>query len=483
MEMDIGYSNMSDLDDIEDIDLVMQLINEDQQVQGESSSRSRKAINRKRDVAEARLMADYFAHDPLPAHFIFFVVQPDATGLMGFSVIIKCTSAISQLAYKTSPDALDEYLQIGEHCARDCLDFFTMCIIDLFTAEFLRKPDVNDIRTLYAAHNSVHGLLGMLGSIDCCLDCSLVSGLRMFKTYDRESLSAHQFCSQVSRIPKLKFEKDHLCSACAMGKSKKQSHKPKSEDTNKERLYLLHMDLCGPMRVASVNGKKYILVIVDDYSRFTWVEFLASKDEAPDFIIKFLKMIQVRLNAIVRNICTDNGTEFVNQTLRRYYKSVGISHETSVARTPQQNGVVERRNRTLVEAARTILEPALHEITSATPPAPFVPLSRNEWDLVFLPVFDEFFSPSASVASPVPAVKAPAPVESTSTASSTSVDQDAPSLKTVSEESSSSVVIPTTVHSDTPILEHLSKWTKDHPLQNIIGELSRPVSIRLQLHE
>ncbi|GJT51232.1 retrovirus-related pol polyprotein from transposon TNT 1-94 [Tanacetum coccineum] len=103
--------------------------------------------------------------------------------------------------------------------------------------------------------------------------------------------------------------------ACAMGKSKKQSHKPKSEDTNEEKLYLLHMDLYGPMCVASVNEKKYILVIVDDYSRFTWMKFLASKDEASDFIIKFLKMIQVRLNAPVRNICTDNGTEFVNQTL------------------------------------------------------------------------------------------------------------------------------------------------------------------------
>ncbi|GKC86206.1 retrovirus-related pol polyprotein from transposon TNT 1-94 [Tanacetum coccineum] len=159
----------------------------------------------------------------------------------------------------------------------------------------------------------------------------------------------------VRGLPRLKFEKDHLCSACAMGKSKKQSHKPKSEDTNQEKLYLLHMDLCGPMRVASVNGKKYILVIVDDYSRFTWVKFLASKDEAPDFIIKFLKMIQVRLNVAVRNIRTDNGTEFVNQTLRDYYEQVGISHETSVMRTPQQNGVVERRNHTLVEAARTML--------------------------------------------------------------------------------------------------------------------------------
>ncbi|GJS53062.1 retrovirus-related pol polyprotein from transposon TNT 1-94 [Tanacetum coccineum] len=157
----------------------------------------------------------------------------------------------------------------------------------------------------------------------------------------------------VRGLPKLKFEKDHLCSACALGKSSKKPYKPKSEDTNQEKLYLLHMDLCGPMRVASVNGKKYILVIVDDYSRFTWVKCLRSKDEAPVFIINFLKMIQVRLKETVRRIRTDNGTEFVNQTLREYYEKVGISHETSVARSPQQNGVVERRNRTLIKTART----------------------------------------------------------------------------------------------------------------------------------
>nr|GEV08529.1 hypothetical protein [Tanacetum cinerariifolium] len=136
----------------------------------------------------------------------------------------------------------------------------------------------------------------------------------------------------VRGLSKLKFEKDHLCLACAMGKSKKKSHKSKSEDTNQEKLYLLHMDLYGPMRVESVNGKKYILVVVDDYSRFTWVKCLRLKDETPDFIIKFLKMIRVRLKV-----------------------PVGISHETSVARSSQQNRVVERRNRTLIEAARTML--------------------------------------------------------------------------------------------------------------------------------
>ncbi|GJT80837.1 retrovirus-related pol polyprotein from transposon TNT 1-94 [Tanacetum coccineum] len=140
-----------------------------------------------------------------------------------------------------------------------------------------------------------------------------------------------------------------------MGKSKKKPHKPKSEDINQEKLNLLHMDLCGPMRVTSVNGKKYILVIVDDYSRFTWVKCLQSKDEAPYFIVKFFKMIQVRLKALVCRIRIDNGTKFVNQTLREYYEKVGISHETFVSRSPQQNGVVERRNHTLIEVARTML--------------------------------------------------------------------------------------------------------------------------------
>ncbi|GKB88268.1 retrovirus-related pol polyprotein from transposon TNT 1-94 [Tanacetum coccineum] len=115
------------------------------------------------------------------------------------------------------------------------------------------------------------------------------------------------------------------------------------------------MELCGPMRIQSINGRKYILVIVDDYSRFTWVKFLRSKDEVLEFMIKFLNMIQVRLNATVQNIITDNGTKFINQTLRAYYEDVRISHQTSVTRTPQQNDVVERQNRTLVEAARTML--------------------------------------------------------------------------------------------------------------------------------
>nr|GEU87756.1 retrovirus-related Pol polyprotein from transposon TNT 1-94 [Tanacetum cinerariifolium] len=114
------------------------------------------------------------------------------------------------------------------------------------------------------------------------------------------------------------------------------------------------MDLSGQIRIQSINERKYILVIFDDYSWFTWVKFLRSKDEVLEFVIKILKMIQVRLNATVRNIRTDNVMKFVNQTLRAYYEEVEISHQTFVSRIPQQNGVVERWNRTLVETACTI---------------------------------------------------------------------------------------------------------------------------------
>nr|GEZ42175.1 integrase, catalytic region, zinc finger, CCHC-type, peptidase aspartic, catalytic [Tanacetum cinerariifolium] len=245
----------------------------------------------------------------------------------------------------------------------------------------------------------------------------------------------------VRGLPKLKFEKDHLCSACAMGKSTKKSHKPKSEDTNQEKLYLLHMDLYGPMRVESVNGKKYILVIVDDYSRFTWVKFLRSKDEAPNFIIK------------------------------------------------------------------------------------------NDWDLLFQPMFDELLNPPPSVnhqapevIDPIVDVIPPVQDDSTGSPSSTTVDQDTPSAskshttaetqslvipqdveednldievahmgndplfgvpipEVTSAQSSSTVSPQTIVQPDHQIPQHTSKWTKDHRLNNIIDQLSRPVSIRLKLHE
>ncbi|GJT68220.1 putative ribonuclease H-like domain-containing protein [Tanacetum coccineum] len=159
----------------------------------------------------------------------------------------------------------------------------------------------------------------------------------------------------VTGLPIFKYHKEHLCPSCEQGKSKKASHLPKLVPNFKQRLHLLHMDLCGPMRIASINGKRYVLVIMDDYSRYTWVHFFRSKDEAPEVIKTFLKRITVLLQSPVIIIRTDNGTKFKNQILKEYFDSVGISHQASSVRPPQQNGVVEQKNRTLVEAARIML--------------------------------------------------------------------------------------------------------------------------------
>nr|GFA15097.1 putative ribonuclease H-like domain-containing protein [Tanacetum cinerariifolium] len=98
-----------------------------------------------------------------------------------------------------------------------------------------------------------------------------------------------------------------------------------------------------------------VIVVVDDYSRYTWVFFLHSKDEAYEVIISFIKKTQVNLQLQLQRVRTDNGTEFKNKTLAKFFNEVGITQQFSATRTPQQNGVMERRNRTLVEAARTML--------------------------------------------------------------------------------------------------------------------------------
>nr|GEX79403.1 hypothetical protein [Tanacetum cinerariifolium] len=187
----------------------------------------------------------------------------------------------------------------------------------------------------------------------------------------------------VRGLPRLKFEKDHLCSAFQLGKSKKYAHKPKTVNTIMEILHTLHMDLYGPMRVQSINGKKYILVIIDDYSRFTWVKFLRTKDETPEVIIKLIKRLQVRLNKTVRNIRTDNDTEFVNRHLMQYYESVGISHQKSCLRTPQQNAIPT--------ACYTQNQSLIHILYNKTP---YKLVHNKKPDLSFLRVFGALCYPT-----------------------------------------------------------------------------------------
>ncbi|GKE16471.1 retrovirus-related pol polyprotein from transposon TNT 1-94, partial [Tanacetum coccineum] len=322
--------------------------------------------------------------------------------------------------------------------------------------------------------------------------------------------SVGQFCNADLELAKdalargilrLKFQKDHLCSACALGKSKKSSHQPKAKDTNQEKLYILHMGLCGPMSVASINGKR------------------------------------------------DNGTEFVNQILREFYENVGISHQTSIARTSQQNGIVERQNRTLIEDARTMLifskaplflwakaintacytqnrsliclrynktpyelmqdkkldlsffyvlselcyttndnddlGPGLHSMTPATSSSglvpntisqqPCIPPNKDDWDHLFQPMFDKYFTLPSIVVSPVQEAVASRAVVLAESFVSTSIDQDAASINSTSQGSSSNVR-----QTHTPF-EHLGKWTKDHLIANMISDPSRSVSTRKQL--
>ncbi|GJY67378.1 putative ribonuclease H-like domain-containing protein [Tanacetum coccineum] len=120
-------------------------------------------------------------------------------------------------------------------------------------------------------------------------------------------------------------------------------------------LFMLHMDLFGPTFVSSLMHKKYCLVVTDDYSRFTWVFFLTTKDETSEILKNFIKEIENLVDKKVKIIRSDNGTEFKNKVMDDFCREKGIKREYSVARTPQQNGVAERRNRTLIEAARTMV--------------------------------------------------------------------------------------------------------------------------------
>nr|GEX68328.1 integrase, catalytic region, zinc finger, CCHC-type, peptidase aspartic, catalytic [Tanacetum cinerariifolium] len=139
-----------------------------------------------------------------------------------------------------------------------------------------------------------------------------------------------------------------------------------SRDSNLYTISIFKMTASSPVCLMSkaTSTKSWLwhcrlshlnFVIIDDYSWYTWVYFLRTKDEAPDMIINFVNQVQRNLKAQILTIQTDNGTEFKNDKLWAFYSKLGIVYKTSIAQTPQQNGVVERQNRTLVEAARPIL--------------------------------------------------------------------------------------------------------------------------------
>ncbi|GKA76628.1 putative ribonuclease H-like domain-containing protein [Tanacetum coccineum] len=159
----------------------------------------------------------------------------------------------------------------------------------------------------------------------------------------------------VRGLPSKLFKNDQTCVACQKGKQHRASCKSKTKNSISLPLHLLHMDLFGPTFVKSLMKKMYFLVVTDDYSRFTWVFFLATKDETSRILKSFIIGIEKLVDHKVKVIRCDNGTEFKNKERNQFCKMNGILRQFCIARTPQQNEVAERRNMTLIEVARTML--------------------------------------------------------------------------------------------------------------------------------
>nr|GEX99290.1 hypothetical protein [Tanacetum cinerariifolium] len=189
----------------------------------------------------------------------------------------------------------------------------------------------------------------------------------------------------VRELPTKVFENDHSCVACKKGKQHKASCKTKPVSSVDQPLFRLHMDLFGPTFVKSLNKKTYCLVITDDYSRFIWVFFLATKNETTPILKTFITSLKNQLSLKVKVIRSDNETEFKNSNLNQFCGLKGIKREFSVPMTPQQNGIAERKNRTFIEAARTMLNRVL--VTKPHNKTPYELLHGRTLSIVFMRPF------------------------------------------------------------------------------------------------
>ncbi|GKD59628.1 putative ribonuclease H-like domain-containing protein, partial [Tanacetum coccineum] len=160
-------------------------------------------------------------------------------------------------------------------------------------------------------------------------------------------------------LPLKIFENDHTCVACQKGKQHKASYKAKLGSSISQPLQMLHMDLFGPTSIRSINHKTYCFVVTDDFSRFSWVFFLAFKDETSGILKRFITEIENQLNHKVKVIRCDNEIKFKNREMNEFCRLKGIKREFSVAKTSQQNRVAKRKNKTLIETARTMLADSL----------------------------------------------------------------------------------------------------------------------------
>nr|GEW46143.1 integrase, catalytic region, zinc finger, CCHC-type, peptidase aspartic, catalytic [Tanacetum cinerariifolium] len=265
---------------------------------------------------------------------------------------------------------------------------------------YIRNLEGVDLLTGSQGNNLYTLSLGdMMASSPICF-LSKTSKTKSWLWHQRSSHLNFDIINHLSRhglvrdLPKLNFEKDHMCSACAMGKRKKKPYKPESEDTNQEKLYLLHMDLCGPMCVASVNGKKHVPFIVDDYSRFTWVKCLSEN----------LGKLQPKgdIGIFIGYAPTKKAFRIYNRRTRRIIETIQVDFDelTAMASKHSSSG------------------PALHEMTPATLSSGLVPNP---------PPLTPVDHPAPEVIALIADVVASEPAASTGLPSSTTVDQDAPS--------------------------------------------------------
>jgi transposase InsO family protein len=160
----------------------------------------------------------------------------------------------------------------------------------------------------------------------------------------------------ILELTNVAFERDRPCGACQVEKQVGAPHHIKNIMTARRHLEMLHMDLFGPIAYISIGGNKYGLVIIDYYSRFTWVFFLHDKSETQVVLKKFLKRAQNEFDGKIKKIRSDNGTEFNNTQVEDYLDEEGIKYEFLAPYTPQQNGVAEMKNMTLIEMTRTMLD-------------------------------------------------------------------------------------------------------------------------------
>jgi transposase InsO family protein len=159
----------------------------------------------------------------------------------------------------------------------------------------------------------------------------------------------------IKGLPKSKIDVDNICGECQIGKQTRISHPRLQHQVTSKALELLYMDLMGPMQMESLGGKRYAYVVVDDFTRFIWINFIKEKSDTFDIFRSLCNQIQREKNIVIIRIRSDHGREFENSKFTDFCSNEGIKHEFSSPITPQQNGVVERENITLQESARVML--------------------------------------------------------------------------------------------------------------------------------